>query len=79
MNAPEDKPQWFTIDDELLWPLIGMGVATARCIDYRHPIYSRWQNLRFAITLDASRLVAMQTAAGSTQPRFASFDSLLRH
>jgi hypothetical protein len=30
MNAPEDKPQWFTIGDELLWPLIGMGVATAR-------------------------------------------------
>jgi len=30
MNAPEDKPQWFTIGDGLLWPLIGMGVATAR-------------------------------------------------
>ena len=30
MNAPEEKPQWFAIGDQLLWPLIGMGVATAR-------------------------------------------------
>lgn len=30
MGAPEDKPQWFTIGDQLLWPLIGMGIAAAR-------------------------------------------------
>jgi hypothetical protein len=30
MSAAEDKPEWFTLGDELLWPLIGMGVATAR-------------------------------------------------
>lgn len=29
-NAPEEKPEWFTVGDQLLWPLIGMGVATAR-------------------------------------------------
>ena len=30
MSVPEQKPQWFTIGDALLWPLIGMGVGTAR-------------------------------------------------
>jgi hypothetical protein len=23
-NAPEEKPEWFTVGDQLLWPLIGM-------------------------------------------------------
>jgi len=26
----ERRPRWFTIGDELMWPLIGMGVALAR-------------------------------------------------
>jgi hypothetical protein len=26
----EIQPEWFSIGNELLWPLIGMGVATAR-------------------------------------------------
>lgn len=26
----EKQPKWFTIGNDLLWPLIGMGVATAR-------------------------------------------------
>ena len=30
MSAVDPKPAWFTLGDELLWPLIGMGVATAR-------------------------------------------------
>src|SRR5438552_7036328 len=30
MGVPEDKPQWFTIGDQLLWPLIGMGIAATR-------------------------------------------------
>lgn len=30
MNAADEKPEWFTLGDKLLWPLIGMGVATAR-------------------------------------------------
>lgn len=30
MTEGEKQPEWFRIGDELLWPLIGMGVATAR-------------------------------------------------
>jgi len=30
MTEAEKQPEWFTIGDELMWPLIGMGVATAR-------------------------------------------------
>jgi hypothetical protein len=30
MSDEETKPEWLTIGDQLLWPLIGMGVATAR-------------------------------------------------
>jgi len=30
MTGTEKQPEWFRIGDKLLWPLIGMGVATAR-------------------------------------------------
>lgn len=30
MNAKDYQPEWFRTGEELLWPLIGMGVATAR-------------------------------------------------
>lgn len=30
MGAPEHKPEWFMIGDQLLWPLIGMGIAATR-------------------------------------------------
>jgi len=30
MSEADPKPEWFTLGDELMWPLIGMGVATAR-------------------------------------------------
>lgn len=30
MAEAEKQPEWFRIGDELLWPLIGMGLATAR-------------------------------------------------
>jgi hypothetical protein len=30
MTGTEKQPEWFKIGDALLWPLIGIGVATAR-------------------------------------------------
>lgn len=30
MPEAEKQPEWFRVGDELLWPLIGMGVAAAR-------------------------------------------------
>ena len=29
-NSPEQNPKWFELGDRLMWPLVGMGIATAR-------------------------------------------------
>lgn len=36
-TEPEDKPKWFQLGDQLMWPLVGMGATAARLNPLKTP------------------------------------------